>query len=136
RKNIRLRTLVTELSRAIRKAQSLPEVWEVVRPLAEALDVARLELRLQHQREGLTDGVVFETQRHGGSGLPMDVRIEVKEVEVSLGWLHLSWRDGRSQVSRDEELALELVADAVAERAASLMAIAQAEPGRVVSLRR
>lgn len=136
RKNIRLRTLVTELSRAVRKAQSLPEVWESVRPLAEALDVAHLELRLQHQREGLTDGIVFETQRPAGSALPLDVRIEVKEAEVSLGWLHLSWRDGRSQVSRDEELALELVSDAVAERAASLMAIAQAEPGRVVSLRR
>jgi UDP-GlcNAc:undecaprenyl-phosphate GlcNAc-1-phosphate transferase len=64
------------------------------------------------------------------------VRIEVKEVEVALGWLNLSWRDGRSEVSRDEELALELVADAVAERAASLLAIAQAEPGRVVALRR
>ncbi|KFE71514.1 MraY family glycosyltransferase [Hyalangium minutum] len=136
RKNIRLRTLVTELSRAVRKAQSLPEVWEAVRPLAEALDVAHLELRLQHQREGLTEGIVFETQRPAGSALPLDVHIEVKEAEVSLGWLHLSWRDGRSQVSRDEELALELVSDAVAERAASLLAIAQAEPGRVVSLRR
>ena len=61
RKNIRLRTLVKELSRSIRRAQSLPEVWEAVRPLAETLDVTRLELRLQHQREGLTDGVVFET---------------------------------------------------------------------------
>jgi UDP-GlcNAc:undecaprenyl-phosphate GlcNAc-1-phosphate transferase len=136
RKNIRLRTLVTELSRAARRAQSLPQLWEAVRPLAEALDVARLELRLQYQREGLTDGVVFETQRPAGSALPLDVRIEVKEVEVALGWLNLSWRDGRSEVSRDEELALELVADAVAERAASLLAIAQAEPGRVVALRR
>ena len=31
---------------------------------------------------------------------------------------------------------MELVADAVAERAASLMALAEAEPGRVVALRR
>jgi UDP-GlcNAc:undecaprenyl-phosphate GlcNAc-1-phosphate transferase len=105
-----------------------------VRPLAEALDVARLELRLQHQRGGLTDGVVFETVRPAGSALPLDVRIEVKEAEVPLGWLNLSWHDGRAEVGRDEELALELVADAVAERAASLMA--EAEPGRVVSLRR
>jgi UDP-GlcNAc:undecaprenyl-phosphate GlcNAc-1-phosphate transferase len=136
RKNIRLRSLVTELSRAARRAQSLPELWEAVRPLAESLDVTRLELRLQHQREGLTDGVVFETERLAGSSLPLEVRIEVKEGEVPLGWLNLSWRDGRALVSRDEELALELVADAVAERAASLMALAEAEPGRVVALRR
>lgn len=136
RKNIRLRSLVKDLSRAIRGAQSLQALWDAVRPLAEALDVARLELRLQHQRDGLTDGVVFETQRPAGSALPLDMRIEVKEGEVALGWLNLSWRDGRLALSRDEELALELVADAVAERAAGLMALAEAEPGRIVALRR
>ena len=33
-----------------------------------------------------------------------------------LGALSLTWRDGRSEVNRDEELALELVADAIAKR--------------------
>ncbi len=136
RKNILLRTLVKELTRGIQQASSLQLLWEAVRPLGEALDVARLELRLQRQREGLTDGVVFETQRPAGSALPFDARLEVKEQEVALGWLNLSWRDGRSQLNRDEELALELVADAVAERAVQLMALAEAEPGRVVALRR
>ncbi|WP_224364793.1 MraY family glycosyltransferase [Hyalangium versicolor] len=136
RRNIRLRSLVKELSRAIRGAQSLQQLWDCVRPLAEALDVARLELRLQHQRDGLTDGVVFETQRPAGSALPLDVRVEVKEGEVPLGWLSLSWSDGREEVSRDEELVVEQVAGTVAERAASLMALAHAEPSRVVALRR
>ncbi len=136
RKNIRLRSLVKELSRAVRAAPSLQALWDAVRPLGEALDVARLELRLQHQREGLTDGIVFETLRPAGSALPLDLRIEVKEGEQPLGWLSLSWKDGRAELSRDEELAVELVADAVAERAASLMALAEAEPGRVVALRR
>jgi UDP-GlcNAc:undecaprenyl-phosphate/decaprenyl-phosphate GlcNAc-1-phosphate transferase len=136
RKNIALRSLVKGLTRGIQKAGSLQELWAAVRPLAEALDVARLELRFQHQHDGLTDGVVFETLRPAGSALPLEVRIEVKDEEVPLGWLHLSWRDGRAEINRDEELALELVADAVAERAASLMARAEAEPGRVVALRR
>ncbi|MBN1203330.1 MAG: undecaprenyl/decaprenyl-phosphate alpha-N-acetylglucosaminyl 1-phosphate transferase [Myxococcaceae bacterium] len=136
RKNIRLRSLVKDLTRATRGARSLQELWDGVRPLAEALDVARLELRLQHQRDGLTDGVVFEVLRPAGSALPLEVRIEVKDEELQLGWLSLSWRDGRAEINRDEELALELVADAVAERAVSLMALAEAEPGRVVSLRR
>jgi UDP-GlcNAc:undecaprenyl-phosphate GlcNAc-1-phosphate transferase len=136
RKNIRLRSLVKDLTRAVRGAQSLQELWNAVRPLAEALDVARLELRFQYQREGLTDGVVFETVRPSGFALPLDIRIEVKEEEVPLGWLSLSWRDGRAEINRDEELALEFVADAVAERAVSFMARAEAEPGRVVSLRR
>ena len=72
---------------AVRGAPSLQGVWDAVRPLAEALDVARLELRLQHQRDGLTDGIVFETLRPAGSALPLDVRVEVKEGELALGWL-------------------------------------------------
>ena len=136
RKNIRLRTVVKDLTRSIHQAATLQLLWEAVRPLGEALDVARLELRLQHQHEGLTDGVVFEMQRPAGSALPLDVRLEVKDSEVALGWLNLAWRDGRSEINRDEELALELVADAVAERASQLMALAEAEPGRVVALRR
>jgi UDP-GlcNAc:undecaprenyl-phosphate GlcNAc-1-phosphate transferase len=136
RKNIALRSLVKELSRGIQQATSLQELWAAVRPLAETVDVARLELRFQQQKDGLTEGVVFETLRPAGSALPLEVRIELKQEEVPIGWLHLSWRDGRSEINRDEELALELVADAVAERALSLMARAAAEPGRVVSLRR
>ncbi len=136
RKNIRLRSLVRELTRAVGQADSLQGLWEAIRPLAEALDVAHLELRFEHQRGGLTEGVVFETRRPAGAALPLEVRVEVKEGEVSLGWLTLSWRDGRGEINRDEELALELVADAVAERAAAFLARAEAEPGRVVSLRR
>jgi UDP-GlcNAc:undecaprenyl-phosphate GlcNAc-1-phosphate transferase len=136
RKNIALRSLVKELSRGIQQATSLQELWAAVRPLAETVDVARLELRFQQQKDGLTEGIVFETLRPAGSALPLEVRIELKQEEVPIGWLHLSWRDGRSEINRDEELALELVADAVAERALSLMARAAAEPGRVVSLRR
>ncbi|HEX8702861.1 MAG TPA: MraY family glycosyltransferase [Myxococcaceae bacterium] len=136
RKNILLRTLVKDLTRGIHQASSLQLLWEAVRPLGEALDLARLELRLQHEHGGLTDGVVFEIQRPAGSALPFEARLEVKEQEVALGWLNLSWRDGRSELNRDEELALELVADAVAERASQLMALAEAEPGRVVALRR
>jgi UDP-GlcNAc:undecaprenyl-phosphate GlcNAc-1-phosphate transferase len=136
RKNIQLRSLVKELTRTVRSASSLQALWEAVRPLAEALGVARLELRLLRQREGLSDGVVFETLRPAGSALPLEIHVEIKEAEVALGWLNLSWQDGRMEVSRDEELAVELVADAVAERAASLMALAEAEPGRVVALRR
>ena len=136
RKNIRLRTVVKDLTRSIHQSATLQLLWEAVRPLGEALDVARLELRLQHRHEGLTDGVVFEMQRPAGSALPLDVRLEVKDGEVALGWLNLAWRDGRSEINRDEELALELVADAVAERASQLMALAEAEPGRVVALRR
>ncbi|MFP2928198.1 MraY family glycosyltransferase, partial [Pyxidicoccus sp. 3LG] len=117
-RNIRLRSLVKDVTRSVRAASSLQDVWGAVRPLAEALGVSRQELRIQHERDGLTDGVVFETQRPAGAAVPFEVRIDVKDDEVVFGSLLLVWRDGRAAISRDEELALEVVVDAVAgERA-------------------
>jgi UDP-GlcNAc:undecaprenyl-phosphate GlcNAc-1-phosphate transferase len=135
-RNIRLRSLVKDVTRAVRAAPSLQDVWSALRPLAEAMEVSRQELRLQHVSGGLTEGIVFETQRPAGTEAPFEVRIDVKDDEQVLGALLLVWRDGRSAINRDEELALEVVADAVAERAARLQAHAEVEPGRVVTLRR
>jgi UDP-GlcNAc:undecaprenyl-phosphate GlcNAc-1-phosphate transferase len=136
RKNIRLRQLVKDVTGGVREASSLQGVWNALRPLADALDVARQELHLRRQRDGLTDGVRFETERPAGTALPLAVRVEVKVEEALLGQLVLTWRDGRSEINRDEELALEVVADAVGERAAHLLAQADADPRRVVALRR
>jgi UDP-GlcNAc:undecaprenyl-phosphate/decaprenyl-phosphate GlcNAc-1-phosphate transferase len=137
RRNLQLHSLVKTVTRSARRADSVQDLWGVLRPLAEALEASSLELRFQHRwGHGYTDGVVFETERPAGSALPLDLRVEVKDGDVRMGWLRMSWKDGRAEVNRDEELALELVADAVAERASELMALETAEPGRVVSLGR
>ncbi|HEX8820049.1 MAG TPA: MraY family glycosyltransferase [Archangium sp.] len=136
RKNIRLRSLVKDMTEAVRAATEAKDIWRAVRPLAEALDAARLELRFELWREGHREGLTFETQRPAGSALPLEMRLEVKDGEQSFGWLRLAWSDGRSEINRDEELALELVADAVGDRAAKLAAQAEADPRRVVAMRR
>ncbi|HSP80188.1 MAG TPA: undecaprenyl/decaprenyl-phosphate alpha-N-acetylglucosaminyl 1-phosphate transferase, partial [Myxococcaceae bacterium] len=136
RKNIRLRSLVREVTDAVGVAPGFPAIWDAVRPLAEALDTSFLRLRFERLHEGRSEGMVFETVRPAGSALPLEVRLEVKSGEVVLGWLQLSWRDGRSEINRDEELALELVVDAVGARAERLLAGSEVEPKRVVSLRR
>lgn len=136
RKNIRLRSLVKNVTEAVRAARESQDIWEAVRPLAEALDAAHLELRFELRREGTREGRAFETQRPAGSALPLEVRLEVKDGDEGLGWLRILWRDGRSEINRDEELALELVADAVGDQAARLMAQAEADPKRVVAMRR
>jgi UDP-GlcNAc:undecaprenyl-phosphate GlcNAc-1-phosphate transferase len=136
RKNQRLRTLVREVTETVRSATGLQEVWAAVRPLAAGLEATHLELRLQLVRGGQRDGLVFETERSAGSALPLEVRQEVKDGELALGWLYVAWQDGRSEIDRDEELALELVVDAVGSRVARLLAEEEAGPGRVVSLRR
>jgi len=137
-RNIRLRSLVKDVTRSVRQATSLQEVWGAMRPLAEALDLSRQELRFQHVSGGQTEGIVFATQRSAGTAVPFEMRIAVKDDEEVLGSLLLVWRDGRSVINRDEELALEVVADAVAERAARLQERQQEEvaPRRVIALRR
>ncbi len=136
RKNIRLRSLVREVTDAVGVAPGLPAIWDAVRPLAEALDANLLLLRFEQLHEDHRDGMVFETVRPAGSALPLEVRMEVRSGDLLLGWLQLSWRDGRSEINRDEELALELVVDAVGARAERLLARSEEEPKRVVSLRR
>ncbi|WP_426733179.1 MraY family glycosyltransferase [Myxococcus faecalis] len=135
-RNLRLRSLVKDVTGAVRTARSLQEIWNAVRPLAEVLEVSRQELRFQQAREELTEGIVFETLRTPGLAVPFELRLEVKDGDVVLGALVLVWTEGRSAINRDEELALELVADSVAEQAVRLLALADADPGRVVALRR
>ncbi|QRN95945.1 undecaprenyl/decaprenyl-phosphate alpha-N-acetylglucosaminyl 1-phosphate transferase [Archangium violaceum] len=140
RRNIRLRSLVKDVTEAVRAASGPKDLWAAVRPLADELDASRLELRLERQRDGNRDGnrdgLTFETQRPAGSALPLEVCLRV---EGSGGWLGrflIAWSDGRSEINRDEELALEVVVDAVGDRAGKLLAQAEADPQRVVSLLR
>ncbi|RKG83290.1 MraY family glycosyltransferase [Corallococcus terminator] len=136
-RNQQLRTLVKAVTGAVRAAGSLQDVWNAVRPLAQGLDAAQQELRLRRPQEQDTEGVVFEARRpEAGTSSPLEVSVEVKDGEVLLGTLRLCWRDGRSTIDRDEELALEVVADAVAERTVQLVALEAAEPERIIALRR
>jgi UDP-GlcNAc:undecaprenyl-phosphate/decaprenyl-phosphate GlcNAc-1-phosphate transferase len=135
RRNVQLRALIKELSDRIAQADGFEPIWLAIRPLAEALDASRLELRLDRRALGVDEGVQFETRRPAGAALPLEARVDLKDRDASYGTLMLEWRDGREEVNRDEELALELLADAVARAAASAL-VRAAEPSRVVALRK
>ncbi|NNC14662.1 undecaprenyl/decaprenyl-phosphate alpha-N-acetylglucosaminyl 1-phosphate transferase [Corallococcus exiguus] len=136
-RNLELRSLVRSVTAAVRAAGSFQEVWNAVRPLSQGLSLSSLELRLRRPHEGVNAGVVFESQHpDAGAEAALEVRLDVKEEESLLGALRLVWRDGRATIDRDEELALEVVADAVAERVGQLVALEAAEPERIIALRR
>ncbi|RKH68001.1 MraY family glycosyltransferase [Corallococcus llansteffanensis] len=136
-RNQQLRTLVKAVTGAVREAGSLQEVWNAVRPLALGMGAASQELRLRRPHEDLTAGVTFEAKRpEAGASSPLEVRVEVKDGDVLLGTLRLCWRDGRDAIDRDEELALGVVADAVAERTVQLADLEAAEPERIIAMRR
>jgi UDP-GlcNAc:undecaprenyl-phosphate/decaprenyl-phosphate GlcNAc-1-phosphate transferase len=133
RKNVELRTVVKEVIDRIRLAETLGEIWESIWPLAAELEASRLELNLG---VAASEGFLFATTRAAGSALPFDIRVDVRLGSKTTGYLGLTWRDGRSEVNRDEELAVELVADAVAEASGRIAALANANPRQVVPLRR
>jgi UDP-GlcNAc:undecaprenyl-phosphate GlcNAc-1-phosphate transferase len=135
RKNIQLRALVRELNDRIAAARDLQGLWDAVRPLAEAVDATRLELELVSGEPHLRDHITFETTRPAGAALPFHFSVEVKLVEEPLGSLTLSWQDGRVEVNRDEELALELASDSIARAVARVWAVKAADPTKVVALR-
>jgi UDP-GlcNAc:undecaprenyl-phosphate/decaprenyl-phosphate GlcNAc-1-phosphate transferase len=120
RRNIQLRSIVKQANGDLARAQTIEQIWESVRPLAEAMQASSLELRLQRQAGDLEDTVRFETQRSAGSALPLEIVLEIASAERHFGKLTLAWRDGRGEVNRDEELALELVADSIAKATRAL----------------
>lgn len=136
RRNVALRTVVKEVTESVRAAQKLSELWESLRPLSWVLDLSRLEL---HLRPSGAEGDVFQfaMQRgDAGASLPCNLRFDVRGGPRTVGTLEVSWTDGRETVNRDEELALELIADAVGDAAARLQAHAEADPHRLVVLKR
>ncbi len=135
RRNLQLRTVVRGLTDAIRGAHSHQQLWELVRPIAEALNLSQLKLKVETQREDSREGVIYETTRPVGGALPLELCVPLRHRERHYGHMQLAWSDGRGEVDRDEELAIELIADVVAEAAARIEAESEAD-SRVVALRK
>ncbi len=135
RRNHLLRRTLREVIRNIYASANLSDVWNCVRPLAEELGAARVELCIRDIVGTRRDGVLFEGEFPAGAGLSVDLCVDLKVGERRVGHLGMSWRDGRAHVDRDDELGLELVADAVATVAARMTLPPGAEELKVVKLR-
>ena len=136
RRNHELRNLVREVARNVQASGNLSEVWNAVRPVAEEMAASRVELRFQEATNGRKEGVLYESDRLEGTAFPVEVIIELRDGERRLGQLGVTWRDGRGNVNRDEELALELVADAVSSVVTRMALPAGPEGSKVLKLRR
>ena len=134
RRNTELRKVVREVSDGLSHARTVAEAWEALHALAEELGMGRLRLELAGAESG--ERQVFERLRDGGRSLPVQARVEVRTAQSELGVLEASWADGRAEVNRDEELALEILADALARRLSGIRAGRTPSSDRVVSLRK
>jgi UDP-GlcNAc:undecaprenyl-phosphate GlcNAc-1-phosphate transferase len=133
RRNTALRQVVREVTDGLSRAHTAAETWEALQPLAEQLELSRLRLELAE--EGSGERQVFERQREAGRALPVQVRVEVRAGQQACGQLEATWADGRAEVNRDEELALEILVDVLARRLAVGRGRSPSSD-RVVSLRK
>jgi UDP-GlcNAc:undecaprenyl-phosphate GlcNAc-1-phosphate transferase len=137
RKNVQLRALVREITHSLFQAQTTQAIWEAVQPLADAMEVTRLELRFERpslEVNATGEGIAYEVRRAAGAGLPLELSHAIETAHGKLGSLSLTWRDGRSEIDRDEELALDVIADAIA-RAAEPLLLGPAHAAVVLPLR-
>jgi len=135
RRNGQLRLVVRDVGEAIGRATSLQGIWDALRGLPETVNATRLQLRVDRSLKGGTEAFTFESSRSAGGALPFELVLELREGEAALGRMTLTWCDGRGEVDRDEELALEVLADGVARSVAAIQARDTADPAKVITLR-
>jgi UDP-GlcNAc:undecaprenyl-phosphate GlcNAc-1-phosphate transferase len=137
KRNIRLRGTVRELIGTLDSARTMDGIWEAIRPLSAALEASRFELRLEKDNQGTRDGRMFAVGPVAPEAPSLVLPVEVKHEDQVLGVLAVSWADGRIHVNRDEEFAVEVVADSVAKAVAQLSSAASMKAnGKVVWLRK
>jgi len=79
----------------------------------------------------------LELERTDGNAPPVELTIELGPHDgKSLGLIHATWRDGRLEVDRDDELALEQVAQAVTSTVLRISIPPVVEGAKVVPLRK
>jgi UDP-GlcNAc:undecaprenyl-phosphate GlcNAc-1-phosphate transferase len=139
RRNHQLRQVVRKTLNAVETSSSLTEVWNALRPLAANLNANRLEFwfYVPKTSSGEREGLHYELERADGAGTPVELSIDLGRVDGhSLGVIHATWRDGRLEVDRDDELALEQVAQTVTATILRISMPPVAEGAKVVALRK
>jgi UDP-GlcNAc:undecaprenyl-phosphate GlcNAc-1-phosphate transferase len=139
RRNLQLRHIVRRTVNAVQVSSSLTELWNALRPLAADLNATRLEFwfYLPETPSKEREGLHYELERTDGTGAPLELSIDLGRVDGhSLGAIHVTWRDGRLEVDRDDELALEQVAQAVTATVVRISIPPVTKGAKVVALRR
>lgn len=123
RRNQLLRTAVRTSSQQLRVARDAPAIWSALEPIAELLGASHFALDLECLGVPASAAVTFEITRSTSGTAPLDVSVEAVVSGVKVGRLCMSWRDGRGEVDRDDELALQTLAHLVGKTSIRVTAI-------------
>ncbi|MBS2027854.1 MAG: undecaprenyl/decaprenyl-phosphate alpha-N-acetylglucosaminyl 1-phosphate transferase [Deltaproteobacteria bacterium] len=129
RKNLAVRSAINSISEQLRNAANAEAIWASVQAIGEPLAVTMLELKL------LTPGSEskgFTLSRSPLSPRAIEAVVPVEADGVSHGELRACWTDGRNEIGRDDELALELLADHIRQAAKRIETEREGKPLRLV----
>jgi UDP-GlcNAc:undecaprenyl-phosphate GlcNAc-1-phosphate transferase len=112
RRTLRLRGAVRDAVVRLRTVAEASEVREALRPAIEAMGACRFAVELPSLEAHDREAVILE-----GADAEPSVRVFEVAVEADPGRLRVAWQDGRFEIDRDHELALETLAEAAAEAA-------------------
>jgi UDP-GlcNAc:undecaprenyl-phosphate GlcNAc-1-phosphate transferase len=139
RRNLQLRHAVRKTAEDIEACSSLTAVWNALRPIAADIHASRLEFwfHIPTATSGEREGLHYELERLEGTAAPVELSVELGPIEgKSLGNIHATWGDGRLEVDRDDELALEQIAQAVTSTVLRISIPPVIESAKVVLLRK
>jgi UDP-GlcNAc:undecaprenyl-phosphate GlcNAc-1-phosphate transferase len=134
-RNLDLRAAAREIGERLREVQGREDAWLAVQGVTGFLGAheVRLELRGRCGPAG-HETAFFVWQAEGSPrAAPLEVRFPVGA--SGSGSLTVTWRDGRAEVDRDQEIALELLCDHLAGTMGRLERREAADPSIVLSLR-
>ncbi len=134
-RNLSLRAAVREAGERIRQAEGREELWETLEELAPLLGAQELRLELRSHAAPGSRRVALFTWQLDESPLAAPVEVRLPLGSEQAGSLAVSWRNGAGEVDRDQEIALELLAEHLTSAVDRLARRATADPGVVRPLR-
>ena len=142
-RNQRVRGLVRDIGEKLKAADGVEVVWDAVKYLAPALDAKEMTLSLI-VRAGKGEQIRNVLQWRADEGRPSGpsgcaVRLDLEggpaAARAAMGEVEVVWTDGRREVQRDDEIALEMLVDHL-ESALTRLQERPAPAGNVIELRR
>jgi UDP-GlcNAc:undecaprenyl-phosphate GlcNAc-1-phosphate transferase len=130
RRNLELRRGVREIGDRLRHAAEVEHVWEWVKAAAPVLGAACVSLRVVEQGTSDDSRVSHfaEGFERAGSQL-LKTQHSLLGERPDAGVLELGWVDGRKQIDRDTEIAVELLCEHVLHALSRIQEAAVASPG-------
>jgi len=114
RRNRAMQQTLKRLSRELRAANDLGEVWKVARGAGTLFESECISLSLPAQPADTARSLTFSHGFDGhGTGL-LRRRFHVQSARQATGFMELGWKDGRSEIDRDLENVIERFTDYVA----------------------